>query len=219
VVEGIKVKFSKGKRISFYFLVLLINLILFYFIGQSLHKLQFFSKNIEIIKFRERAGKIEILDLNGDEKEEIISSYVEEPRPYRNILGCFTPFQRRAGDLRLTFFWEVLIKKEENLFKPQDIDNDGKIDIPIVRLNGDGILLKLLDIEGHIKKRIKFPIFSIYFPYAFLKNVLFNDINGDGAKEMIIYLVTPWEGLPRGVVVYDIRLKEKLWEYYFGCMP
>jgi signal transduction histidine kinase len=219
VAEGIKVKFSKGKRIGFYFLVFLINLILFYFIGQSFHKLQFFSKNIKIIKFRERVGKIEILDLNGDGKEEIISSYVEEPRPYRNILGCFTPFQRRAGDLKLTYFWEVLIKKEEGLFKPQDIDNDGKIDIPIIELNKKGILLKLLDIEGHITKRIKFPIFSIFSSNAFFKNVLFDDINRDGSREMIVYITTAWEGLPRGVIAYNVNSRKKLWEFYCGCMP
>jgi len=213
-------KLKNVRTAGYYLLILFVN---FWLIFQSVSigaDFFFAAKNITISRLSERADRVMVCDLDGDAREEIISSSIQyQSIPYDNIVKCFSPFDPK-GDMRFGYFWENLVPQNEKFFQPQDADQDGMIDIPVLRLSEHEVLLKLLAVNGKLSKTLTFPPPTVSARLGTeITQAAFEDITGDGIHEMILVLYTGWNKLPRGVIAYNILSGRKLWEYNCGCSP
>jgi len=214
------IKLRSVKTIGYYLIILFVNFwLVFRFITAGVNFLPT-SKNITISRLSERADRVMVCDLDGDDREEVISSSIQyQSIPYNNIVKCFSPFDPK-GDMRFGYFWENLVPQNEKFFQPQDVDQDGIMDIPILLLSEHEVLLKLLAVNGKLSKTLTFPSPSVSARLGTeITQAVFEDINGDGIHEMILVLYTGWNKLPRGVIAYNILSGRMLWEYNCGCSP
>ncbi len=207
---------SKIKGKALYLLIFLINLILIFFIVDSFNEFSPLLRNFKFERLREHclALFVSYLDRNG--REEIVSIYPIEPFPPTYILGAFSPFFPSAI-IKFNFFAEILVSPSDMLLQPLDLDQDGKIEIPVLETQKNEIILKLLDAQCNLKKTIRFT--NPLMEGQFLINIIFEDIDGDGSKEMIGLVDSGFSALPRGVVVFNVSSAKLLWGYYMGCMP
>lgn len=213
-------KLKNFRAIGYYLLILFVNAWLIHTVVSAGADFIPASKNVTISRLSERADRVLVCDLDGDDREEIISSSIQyQSIPYNNIVKCFSPFDPK-GDMRFGFFWENLVPQNERFFQPQDADQDGIMDIPVLLLSENEVLLKLLAVNGKLSKTLSFPSPSVSARLGTeITQAAFEDITGDGIHEMIIVVYTGWNKLPRGVIAYNILSGRMLWEYNCGCSP
>jgi len=155
--------------------------------------------------------------MENDGNQDVVAIYSEEPYSHRNVFGIFSPFSPSAL-LRVKYFTENLLYPEDIVLSPEDIDGDGRIEIPILKRKNDGIVLKLLDLKGNHKSSISFenPLKEGQF---FTNDLFFDDLENDGKKEIILLIESAWSALPRGVLAISPSSGKVLWKYYMGCSP
>jgi len=208
---------KKLGKIAFYFIIILINLSLLFFIARAFLDFQQLHNNFRFIILLKRINHFFVSDLNGDMKDDIISITFYEPYPRQNQVKCFAPFLS-SGQLKFDYFFEKLFSSGAFFCQPQDINGDGMIDIPVIEIKRNvGITLTLLDMSGNPSKVINIP--EPINEENYLADVFFEDIDGNQRKEMILVLNTTYKLNPRRINVYDIKNQHKLWEYLLGCTP
>jgi len=118
----------------------------------------------------------------------------------------------------------ILIKTKEKIFnhwpidkklyadevKIGDFNNNGYDEIYVFTHDSTTIYINIFepfpDLVTHIENR---PIYQIYYDNNDndfgIASSLFEDLNGDGNKEIILSVGTGWSGKPRQTIAYDIR--------------
>lgn len=92
-----------------------------------------------------------------------------------------------------------------------DFNNNGYDEIYVFTHDSSTIYINIFepfpDLVTHIEDR---PIYQVYYnKHNTIDNQivssLFEDLNGDGSKEIILSLMTGWTGKPRQTIAYDLR--------------
>lgn len=195
----------------------IINLGLIFLLAKTFSPQAFSSSDFKFHPLTDRCHAIYVSDLDKDGHDDLAVTLVKEPFPFNRIFQIFNPFSL-SGLYNFRFFLDTLLKNDENLFQPEDIDNDGQIDIPILTLQEGRIALKILDTVGNIKKIMNFA-HPLEKGQEFIGSLVFSDLDNDGQKELITSIVSAYSGAPRAIAVWDMEKGELKWIFFMGCMP
>lgn len=208
----------KGKRIIIFTLSGILNVFLIYSLTLAIINFSAKLVNLEIEELSENPGYILVTDLNGDGNEELIMKDLEEVMPTgQTMFRCISPFDPK-GELPSDYFFEELIAKYEVPIPPYDINLDGKIDVPVIEFKDGRMNVRILDVNGKPIETFSLPGFESGLDTNMgLKDIEVVDIDGDQINELIILVNTGWNKEPRGVIVYNLFQKKKLWEFPCGC--
>jgi outer membrane protein assembly factor BamB len=133
---------------------------------------------------------LEVYDLDGDQKEEIIISYTLKALHILDCEGKFLLIYRGKQDNKIE------IDKRESFFGPasvDDIDQDGKGDIVvnetiinIEEIETSKSELYILNWNKNVNENYSISL-TDFFIYPYYFKPLIGDIDGDGKKEIILF--------------------------------
>lgn len=213
-----KLAFSnQKKKIASIVIWLAINLALILLLVKTFSPTTFSSSNFEFLPLLGRCDAIYISDLDKNGTDDLAVSFINEPLPYNRLLQIFSPFSP-SGLYKFSFFLDTLLKTNDSLFQPEDIDNDGEIEVPILTIKEGQLTLKILDPTGNIERIVNFnrPLEKGQEGVA---SVVFSDLDNDGQKEMITSILSTFSGAPRAIAAWDLAKAELKWSFHMGCMP
>ncbi|MCX7974386.1 MAG: ATP-binding protein [Candidatus Aminicenantes bacterium] len=207
---------KKRKKTIFLSIWLTVNLIIILLLIQTFPSFRFSRSDFEFTSLQPRCEFVFICDLDKDGKDDISVTYINEPLPYKKNLQIFSPLAP-TGVYSFSFFWDTLIDASEILMQPQDIDEDGEIDIPIVAPNKRDLILKVHNPIGKIKNVINLR--QAIDEGQLAGQITFSDLDGNGQKEIITAIMSTFSGAPRAIKVWDMEKEKLLWAFLMGCAP